>query len=83
LHNEELHKIHFSPNIVRVIESRRMRLVGYVARMGNGRGVYRVLGGILEVQRPLGSLRRRWEDNIKLNFKERGMDEELDSVGSG
>jgi hypothetical protein len=42
LHNDELHGLYFSPNIVRVIKSRRMRWAGHVARMGEGRGVYRV-----------------------------------------
>jgi hypothetical protein len=42
LHNDELHSVYSSPNIVRVIRSRRMRWAGHVARMGKGRGVYRV-----------------------------------------
>ena len=45
LHNEELNDLYSSPNIVRVIKSRRMRWVGHVARMGEERGVYRVLVG--------------------------------------
>jgi hypothetical protein len=45
LHNEELTVLYSSPNIVRVIKSRRMRWEGHVARMGEGRGVYRVLVG--------------------------------------
>jgi hypothetical protein len=45
LHNDELHNLYSSPNIVRVITSRRMRWTGHVARMGEGRGVYRVLVG--------------------------------------
>jgi len=45
LHNEELNNLHCSPNIVRVIKSRRMGWTGHVARMGEGRGVYRVLVG--------------------------------------
>jgi hypothetical protein len=53
LHNEELHSLYSSPNIVRVIKSRRMRLAGHVARMGEGRGVYRVLVGRPEGNRPL------------------------------
>jgi hypothetical protein len=44
-HNDELHSLCSSPNIVRVIKSRRMRWAGHVARMGEGRGVYRVLIG--------------------------------------
>jgi hypothetical protein len=43
LHNDKFHGLYFSPNIVRVIKSRRMRWAGYVAGMGEGRGVYRVL----------------------------------------
>jgi hypothetical protein len=45
LHNDELHSLYSSPNIVRVVKSRRMRWVGHVARMWEGRGVYRVLVG--------------------------------------
>ena len=61
-----------SPNIVRVIKSRRMRWAGHVARMGEGRGVYRVLVGKHEGKRPLGRPRRRWEDNIKMDLQEVG-----------
>jgi hypothetical protein len=45
LHNEELNDLYSSPNIIRVMKSRRMRWTGYVARMGEGRGVYRILVG--------------------------------------
>jgi hypothetical protein len=69
-HNDELHSLYSSPNIVRMIKSRRMRWVGHVARMGEGRGVYRVLVGKPEGKRPLGRSRRRWEDNIKLDLRE-------------
>jgi hypothetical protein len=65
LHNDELHSLYSSPNIVRVIKSRRMRWAGHVARMGEERDVYRVLVGRPEGKRPLGRPRRRWEDNIK------------------
>jgi hypothetical protein len=54
LHNEELHDLYFSPNIVRVIKPRRMRRTGHVARMGEERGVYRVLVGKPEGKRPQG-----------------------------
>jgi hypothetical protein len=64
LHNDELHNLYSSTNIVRVINSRRMRSAGHVTRMGEGRGVYRVLVGRPESKRPLGRPRRRWEDNI-------------------
>jgi hypothetical protein len=50
LHNDELHSPYFSLNIVRVIKSRRSRWVGHVACMGEGRGVYRVLVGVLKVR---------------------------------
>jgi len=59
LHKEELNDLYCSPNIVRVIKSRRMRWVGHVARMGEERGVYRVLVGKPEGRRPLGRPRRR------------------------
>ena len=60
------------PNIVRVVKSRRMRWAGHVARMGQWRRVYRVLVGKPEGKRPLGRPRRRWEDNIKMDFQEVG-----------
>jgi hypothetical protein len=64
----------FSPNIVRVIKSRRMRWEGHVARMGEGRGVYRVLVGRSESKRPLGIPRRKLEDNNKMDVREIGID---------
>jgi hypothetical protein len=70
LHNDELHSLYSSPNIIRVIKSRRMRWVGHVARMGEGRGVYRVLVGRSEEKRPLGRPRHRWEDNINMELRE-------------
>ena len=72
LHNEELNDLYCSPNIFRVIKSRRMRWAGYVACMGEGRGVYRVLVGKPEGKRPLGRPARRWEDNIKMDLHEVG-----------
>jgi hypothetical protein len=45
LHNDEIHSLYSSPNIVKVIKSKRMRWAGHVARMGERRGVYRVLVG--------------------------------------
>jgi hypothetical protein len=59
LHNDELHNLYSSPNIVRVIKSRRMRWAECVARMGEGRGVYRILVRRPEVKRPLGRPRYR------------------------
>jgi hypothetical protein len=74
LHNDELHSLYSSPNIVRVIKSRRMRLAGHVARMGDGRCVYGVLVRRPEGKRLLGRPRRRWENNIKINLREIGID---------
>jgi len=72
LHNEELNDLYSSPNIVRVIKSGRMRWAGHVARMGEERGVYRVLVGKPEGKRPLGRPRRRWVDNIRMDLQEMG-----------
>jgi hypothetical protein len=74
LHNDELHNLYSSPNIVRVIKSRRMRRAGHVARMREGRSVYRVLVGRPEGKKPLERPRRRWEDNIKMYHREIGID---------
>jgi hypothetical protein len=74
LHNDELHSLYSSPNIVRVIKSRRMKWAGHVARMGEGRGVYRDLVGRPEGKRPLGRPKHRWEDNIKMDLREIGID---------
>jgi hypothetical protein len=72
LHNEELNDLYSSPNIVRVIKSRRMRWAGYVACMGEERGVYRVLVGKPEGKRPLGRPSHRWVDNIRMDLQEVG-----------
>jgi len=72
LHNEELNDLYCSPNIVRVIKSRRIWWAGHAARMGERRGVYRVLVGKPERKRPPGRPRRRWKDNIKMNLQEVG-----------
>jgi hypothetical protein len=69
LHIEELNYPYSLPNIVLVVKSRRMRWAWYVARMGEERGVHRVLVGKPEGKRPLGRPRRRWEDNIKMMFR--------------
>jgi hypothetical protein len=63
LHSGELHKLYPSPDIIRQIKSRIMRWAGYVARMGEGRNVNRVLMGKPEGKRPLGRPRRRWDQN--------------------
>ena len=73
---EKIHKrlnyLYTSPNIVWMIKSRRMRWAGYVVRMGERRGVYRVLVGKPKGKRPLGRPRFRWEDNIKMDLQEVG-----------
>jgi hypothetical protein len=63
LHNNEFHNLYSSLN-------RRMRWAGHVARMREGRGVYRLLVGRPEGKRPLGRPRRRWKDNIKMDLRE-------------
>jgi hypothetical protein len=72
LHSDELHSLYSSLNIVRVIKSRKMRWAGHVARMGEGRGVYRVLVGRPERTRPLERNRHMWEDNIEMHVRETG-----------
>jgi hypothetical protein len=72
LHNGELHNLYSSPDVIRQIKSRRTRWAGHVARMGEGRDMYRVLVGKLEGKRPLGRRRRRWEDGIKMDLRETG-----------
>jgi len=71
LHNKELNDLYSSPNIVRVIKSKRMRWAGHVVRMGDERGVCRVLVGKPEGKRPLGRPRRRWVD-IRMDVQEVG-----------
>jgi len=83
LHNEELNDLYYSPNIFRVIKSRRMRWAGHVARMGARSGVYRVLVWKPKGKRPLGIHSRRWEDNIKMHLQEVGWGYALDRAGSG
>ena len=72
LHNEELNDLYSSPNIVRVIKSRRMRWAGHVACMGEETGAYRVLVGKPDGKRPLGRPSRRWVDNIRMDLQEVG-----------
>jgi hypothetical protein len=68
LHNDELRNLYSSPNIVREIKSRRMRWVGHVTRVMEGRGVYRILVGRPKKKRPVGRPRRRWEYNIRMDL---------------
>jgi len=72
VHNEELNDLYSSPNIVRLIKSRRVRWAGRVARMGERRGIYRVLVEKPEGKRPLGRTRHRREDNIKMDLHKVG-----------
>jgi hypothetical protein len=69
LHSGELHNSYSSPDIIRQIKSRRMRWAGHVARMAEGRNMYRVLVGKPEGKRPLERPRRRWEDGIKMDLR--------------
>jgi hypothetical protein len=71
-YNAELNDLYSSPTIVRVIKNIRMRWAGHVARLGERRGVYRVLVGKPEGKRPVGRPRHRWEDNIKIDVEEVG-----------
>jgi hypothetical protein len=66
--NEELHNLCCSPSIIRIINLRRMRWAGHVARMRETRNAYKILVG----KRPLGRHRRRWEDNIRMDLREIG-----------
>jgi hypothetical protein len=85
LHNEELNDLYSLPNIVRVVKSRRMRWAEHVTRMGEDRGVHRVLVGKPEEKRPLGRPTRRWKDNIKMDLQEGGGGGSWgrDGIGSG
>jgi hypothetical protein len=69
LHNEELHYLYSSPNITRVIMSRRIRWAGHVACMEEMRNAYRILVGKNEGKRPLGRPRCRWEDSTEMDLR--------------
>jgi hypothetical protein len=68
LHNEDLHSLYSSPGIIRMIKSRRIRLAGYVAQLGETSNAYRILVRKPEGRRPLGRGRRRWVDNIEMDL---------------
>jgi hypothetical protein len=72
LHNEDLRDLYSLPSIIRIIKSRRIRWVGHVARMGEERNAYRLLGRKPEGKRPLRRPRRRWVDNIRMDLGEMG-----------
>jgi hypothetical protein len=65
------YNLYFSPNIIRMIKSRRMRCAGHVARMGEKTNVYTILMGKLKGKRPLCKQRLRWVDDIKINLRDR------------
>jgi hypothetical protein len=73
--HEELHNLYSSPNIIRMIKSRRMRWAGHVAGIGERRNAYRILVGKPERKRPLRRPRRRWVDNIMIDLRETGWDD--------
>jgi hypothetical protein len=72
LYNEEFHNLYSTPNIIRMIKSRRMRWAGHVAVIGEKMNAYRILVGKQRGKRPLGRPRRRWADNIKIDLREIG-----------
>jgi hypothetical protein len=72
LHNEELHDLYSSPCIFRIMKARRMSWAGHIARMGENRSAYRLLVGKPKGRRPLLRPRRRWLDNIRMDFVEVG-----------
>jgi hypothetical protein len=82
LHNEELHNLYSSPDIIRQIKSRRMRWAGHVARIGEERKVYAVLVVKPEGKRPLERPRRRWEAGLRMDLNETGWGCGLDSTSS-
>jgi hypothetical protein len=67
--NEELHNLYSSLSIIRMIKSRRMRLTGHVARMGEKKNTYMISVGMSEGQRPIGRPRRMWVYNVKMELK--------------
>jgi hypothetical protein len=72
LHNEELHNLYSSPNIIRMIKSRRIKMVGHAARIGEKKTAYGILVGKPERKRSMRIPRRRWADNIKIDLREIG-----------
>jgi hypothetical protein len=78
LHNEKLNDLYASPNMIRVIKSRKMRRVGHVALMEKRGGEYRFVVGKTDGKRRLGKPRRKWENNIKTYLQEVGCGHGLD-----
>jgi hypothetical protein len=69
LHDEDLHNLYSSLNIIRMIKSRRIRWVGHVACLGKIRSAYKILVGKPEGKRTLGKSRHKWEYNIKIDLR--------------
>jgi hypothetical protein len=69
---ENLYGLYSSPNVIRVMKSRRMGWAGHATHMGDRRGAYRVLVGRPEGNTPLGRPRRRWDNDIRMDLKETG-----------
>jgi hypothetical protein len=82
-HNEELHNLYSSPEIIMQIKSMQMRGAGHVARMADERKVYKVLVGKPEGKTPLGRPRHRWEGGIRMDLREIGWAGVVDLTGSG
>jgi len=76
LHNEELHGLYDSPDVVKIMKSRRLRWAGHIARMGEKRRLYSILVGRPDGRKPFGRPRRRWEDNIRRDLREIGVRDE-------
>ena len=74
LQNEELHSLYRSPNIVRLIKSIRLRRAGHVARVEESGSTMKILTGKPTGKRPLGRPRSRWDDNIRMDLEEIGID---------
>jgi hypothetical protein len=72
LHNEELHNLYSSPDIIRQTKSKPMRSAEHVVRMAEERKVYKVLVGKPAARRPLGRARRRWKDGIRADLTDIG-----------
>jgi hypothetical protein len=84
LHNEDPHNLYSSQNIVGIIKSRRMKWAGDVTHMGEKWNAYGILVGKPEGKRPLGRIRRKWEDNINIDLRQIGWGwYGLNSSGSG
>jgi hypothetical protein len=84
LHGAELHNLYCSPDVIKMVESRRMRWDVACGTRGREEKLYKVLVGKADRKRPLGRPRRRWEDGIRMDLREIGLGGRgLDSTGSG